>query len=292
MIRVINADKIDPAKWDYCVTSSPNGNIYGLYSSLNAGCKSWKGIIYGDYEAVLALPIKKKFMLSYSWHPQFMGPLGIYGKVLTPEITDGFFKAVLSNSWWIRMYYFQKTDATKCSFIPRVHQMLDVENLSIETVRKLYNENTRRNIKKTQQFQFEIKPDTDINSFIGFFKKNKGEEIDTLKESSYVQLSKLMKLWLGKGNGYIRSGYVNNELHAMAYFILWNGVLTYYKGFSTEAGKKNGSMHFLLDREIESNLARIHKVDFGGSNVESVARFYKGFGGADETYYQAESRKF
>ena len=63
-----------------------------------------------------------------------------------------------------------------------------------------------------------------------------------------------------------------------------NDRIVYLKGFTSSEGKKCGAMHFLFDFLIHELSNKRKVLDFGGSNVESVARFYKGFGAKDCLY--------
>lgn len=58
-IQRIPAVRIDAAKWDCCVQQHNNGLLYSTSTYLNALCENWEGIIVNDYEAIVALPIKK-----------------------------------------------------------------------------------------------------------------------------------------------------------------------------------------------------------------------------------------
>ena len=49
--------------------------------------------------------------------------------------------------------------------------------------------------------------------------------------------------------------------------------------------KKNGAMYGLMNFAFETYKDRYSKFDFGGSDVESVATFYKKFGAIDNSYY-------
>jgi len=292
MIRSIPFQEIDKTKWDQCVYSSENASIYGLYDSISVACDNWIGLVLNDYEAVMALPIKKKLGLSYSWHPQFMGPLGIFSTHTNAEAIKSFYEELIRHSWWIRMYYWEKENHVG-SIKPtlRIFQGLDLSG-TIETIRKNYNENTSRNIKKALKSGLEIKTETDVLRVIHNFKEFKGGEIKNITEESYHLLQKLMRHWQETGNALIKSVYYQNQLAAIGYFIHWKDKMIYYKGVVTSEGKNLGAMHLLIDAMIETAVANHSFFDFGGSNTESVARFYHGFGGVDHSYYEHEYKKF
>ena len=57
-----------------------------------------------------------------------------------------------------------------------------------------------------------------------------------------------------------------------------------------DEGKAKGAMHFLMDSFIRKYAGEKKVLDFGGSSVESVARFYKSFGALDYVYLQIEKK--
>ena len=61
--------------------------------------------------------------------------------------------------------------------------------------------------------------------------------------------------------------------------------ITYLKGASTEEAKKAGAMFGLMDFAIQRYQEDHDTFDFGGSDIESVATFYKKFGATDRIYY-------
>ena len=76
----------------------------------------------------------------------------------------------------------------------------------------------------------------------------------------------------------------HEEVIAGAFLMESHERMVYLKGFSKEEGKKNGAMHFLFDQLIQQQAGSHKTLDFGGSSVDSVARFYKSFGALDCVY--------
>jgi hypothetical protein len=292
MIRVVPSDKIQKEKWDKCVQASPDGNIFGLYDSISTACEHWLGIIYKDYEAVLALPVKKKLGLTYSWHPQFMGPLGVFSGIENAALFLEIMQEASRQSWWIKMHYWQNETAKKFQTSPRVFQVLDLQGKTMDEVRSGYNENTKRNYKKAVNQKLSIQQLEDTDLVIKAFKENKGDQIADINEDSYHLLKKLMVHWMAEKNGSISAVFDGDQLAAIGYFLTWKKTVIYYKGAVTEYGRANGAMHFLIDQEIEKQLGTCDTFDFGGSNIDSVSRFYKGFGGKDRNYYFYEYKRF
>ena len=50
-------------------------------------------------------------------------------------------------------------------------------------------------------------------------------------------------------------------------------------------GKSHGVSTWLIDRHMRSVAGRAHKIDFEGSSIEGLKRFYSGFGAKDEPFF-------
>ena len=61
--------------------------------------------------------------------------------------------------------------------------------------------------------------------------------------------------------------------------------------FSTAKGKEVGAMPYLIDSLIKREADKHKYIDFEGSSVEGIARFYKSFGAENMPYYQLKNNK-
>jgi len=82
--------------------------------------------------------------------------------------------------------------------------------------------------------------------------------------------------------------YDGDKLCAAAFFMFSNNRFTFLKSGVTDDGKAKGAMHLLFDYFIKENSGKKYQLDFGGSSVENVARFYKNFGAKDCLYLQVK----
>jgi len=81
------------------------------------------------------------------------------------------------------------------------------------------------------------------------------------------------------------------RLVAAAFFMKHGNRYIFLKSGVTDQGKTNGAMHFLIDTFIKEKAEQDILLDFGGSSVETVARFYKSFGAKDCVYLQVKNNK-
>src|SRR5579863_4442036 len=93
-IRYLTHDQIDPAKWDACISASPNGLIYAQSFYLDAMASHWDALILNEYETIMPLTWNKKYGISYLYQPAFTASLGIFGKNLTESLVENFIHAI------------------------------------------------------------------------------------------------------------------------------------------------------------------------------------------------------
>jgi hypothetical protein len=159
----------------------------------------------------------------------------------------------------------------------------------ITAIRSNYSDNAKRNIRKGQKLGYSVTEEIDPGVIIRLFREAKGEELTVFKEKDYANLRLLMDECLRRNCGESR-GLIDNsgKVIAAAFFMRFGDRLTYLKSGSDAESRNSGAMHLLMDSLIEKYAGTSKVLDFGGSSVESVARFYKNFGGKDCVYLQVK----
>ena len=81
----IPGDQIDRESWDRCIETGVNGNICGFSWFLDIISPGWGGLVKGDYEYVMPVPVARRFGISYILQPRFIQQYGVFG--MTPPDT-------------------------------------------------------------------------------------------------------------------------------------------------------------------------------------------------------------
>ena len=76
-----------------------------------------------------------------------------------------------------------------------------------------------------------------------------------------------------------------NEIVAASFILKSKNRLIYRTGTSNRKGKDLKAMFFLVESVLKQYDNKEYILDFEGSEIEGVARFYKGFGAQDQPYY-------
>lgn len=285
-ILYIKHREIDDEKWTRCIENANNSRIYANNWHLDRTAVVWDAFIYGDYRFVMPVPVKIKFGITYIYQPLFCQQLGIFPEP-DKEIAELFYNALCTKFRFCDVHINSQNPAllsnNTMSFFPRVNYLLDLQ-YNYKSLAKSYSTNTKRNIAKAAGNNFQFITGIQLEEYIEFRLQNlpdkfPKEEINKLKSAiSFGQF---------KGIGEIYGVYSSeNELCAAVYFCKWKNRVIYLNAVTNKTGKELGAMYFLVDSFLKENAERDLILDFEGSMVPGVARFYSGFGAVTETYHQ------
>lgn len=295
-ITFVTNVEINPVKWDRCISSSFNGILYAYSWYLNIVSDDWCALVLDDYKAVMPLPAKRKFGINYLFQPFFTQQLGVFStEKLNSELVERFCLAIPKKYWFIEM---NLNIFNKLNPIPSFHQdeyptyQLDLIN-SYELIHKSYSSNTKRNIKKANAQKVKILTAVTINEFIKFAKENLSPKVENLTEANFASLRMLIATLVKYKAGEIYGAFsAKNELCAVAFFASAQSTSIYLMGTSNALGFENKAMFLLIDHFIQKNSEHNTTLDFEGSQIEGIARFYRGFGASQSKFPVLKKNKF
>lgn len=290
MIKYLEHAQIDIKKWDHCIDHALNGIIYAYSWYLDIAAGKWDALVYGDYEAVMPLPVKKKWGVKYVYQPFFIQQLGVFSQnsisdTLIKEFLYAFPPDIKFADYAFNTYN-RLSDFDQAEIHPRPTLQLDLIE-SYESLAAQYNANTRRNIKKAQKSGLFVTQDVKPERIIQAFRQNKGKQIPELKESQYKTLNQLVYTAFHKGRAEMLGAYTaNNTLSAgIIVFQSHNKIIFLFSGAEPNS-RENGAMFILFDTLIGQNASRPLVLDFEGSKDPKLARFYGGFGAKEYVFLQ------
>lgn len=289
-IKFLKGKDIDEVKWDACVNRDDFPLIYGNVWYLDLVCEEWDALVYGDYEATLPLPYKSKGGLNYVYRPYGVQQLGVFGDHTK---TEELLNTIPSKYVWVDIFLNAGNTLGKhaSKSIPQTNLTLDL-NRSYESVYEGYSKQTKRNLRKAQKTSFGSFGFESPEQIINLFKLNKGKNLNNLQDKHYKKMTQIMYTLMHKNLGYINSLYLEpNHLCAAAFFMEWKGRTTLLFSVTDDAGKETQAMTKLLDEFFIFQSNKPVLFDFEGSNIESLARFYKGFGAEPESYFNYTRNK-
>lgn len=274
MIRYLTHRELDFDKWDACIAQAEHSLIYGFSWYLNAVCNNWDALVLNNYEAVFPLPKRKKGGVPYIYQPFFCQKLGLFAANKNIKIDD-FINAIPSHFQYVEMNVCQN-DSVFTS-----QKNINYELLLSQKTPALFSENTKRNLKKAEKSMLTLVSDVSYNEHYKMFKKDLKKM--GLKKQDLLFYKNLCTTLVNSGKGTIYGiEDASNALLATALVAIDGQRIYYLHASNTLRGKKTAAAHCLIHKLMQLHPGKI--VDFEGSNIEGVARFYKGFG-AYQTFY-------
>ncbi len=277
-IKHLSHFSVNKQNWDELILQADNGLVYALSWYLDIISPQWEALISSDLTYIMPIPIKRKYKLPYIVQPPLAQQLGVFGNAPVPaEIMRMFIKNLPSYSYQLNLNY--NNLYTKSLQMPNYILSL---NETYDKLIKAYSKNTRRNIQKAESNALKIIHNYNINDFLSLYESvnRKYKLIDS--ERMHALISQ------GHERNIFRIKAVANkagDVTAALCYTLFKNRLTYLIPVSNEQGKKNSAMFYLVDQLIRETSGKDILLDFEGSSMPGVARFYKGFGATNQPYH-------
>ncbi len=288
MICQLSRKEINDHRWNECIEQSPDGQAFFYTWYLDTCCPGWSALVEGDYEAVFPMAQRQKLGITYLYQPYFTRHFGVIAKKGSrPKQQGEFIASIPATVKYIDicLHHGHSPLANYSSQMSeKTYQVLFLGRAYAD-IHKGYHTNLIRNLRKAVRNGYVIREDYQAANIVNLFKAHQKTQREEFNDADYNTLLQLMEK---SAHQAVTCSYAvlnsSGQADAGAFFINKNNKLLYLKGFSSPEGKKNGAMHFLFDHIIKMHAGRSLTLDFGGSSVKSVARFYHSFGSTDCLY--------
>jgi lipid II:glycine glycyltransferase (peptidoglycan interpeptide bridge formation enzyme) len=293
MIRRITHKEIDKKLWDNCILNSQNENIYPYSEYLDIVSPGWDGLVLNNYQAVFPVTHKRKFGINYLIQPPNAQQLGLFSVSDIDAETEAKFLKYLSDEFSyinIQINSFYKTKIPDLSFIAKKNYELKL-NSSHENLFSKYSTNHKRNIKKAIESGIRLEKNFTPEKLISLYKETRGSQIRHSK-TDYKILETLINQSLSNKSAEIIAAFLPEiGFCGGAVFVRSKKKTVFLFSATGDDAKNNGVMHYLIDNYIKENSKNDIVLDFEGSNQESLARFYAGFGAQCTEYFTVKKNK-
>lgn len=267
--------------------NSINSLPYAFSWYLDIVHDDWEALVEDDYLRVMPLTVSKKYGITYFFQPFFVQQLGVFSReALSSEITMKFLNAIPYNIKVtdFNLNHFNTIQSGDIPCIENTNYLLDLIS-DYEKLYASYSTNTKRNLKKANKSNLTLIKGVKPENIVQLFRENKGQELDKWKDAHYRRLTRLIYTSMYKGVGTSYGVYSeNNQLASAAFFLKTSGRLIFLFSGNSKLGMETQSMTYLIDAVIRENSPGMKTLDFEGSNIPGVARFYSGFGAYKSTY--------
>jgi hypothetical protein len=285
-LKYLSHRSIDFDKWDLCVSEAYNSRIYANSWFLDRTAVEWDALVLGDYEYVMPLPVRRKLGILYVYQPLYSQQLGIFPPP-TPQVAVAFLESLQHRYRFIDIQMnslnLPVRDLKDVVFTRRKNYLLHV-GAEYHAIEDAYTNNTRRNIIKAGANHLSFAEGIPMEAYLEFKQQNLPVK---LSKEGMQKLKSIIAYCLYKGIGEIEGVYsAGNNLCAAVFFCRWKERVIYMNAVSSEEGKETRAMFFLIDKFIQSVAGQDIAIDFEGSMIPGIARFFEGFGASPEVYYQ------
>ncbi len=288
MIRFFNREDIDDKRWNGVVHFALNNMPYGYTWYLDNVADTWQGIIWGDYEMVMPVVYNKKYGVEYVYQPFFTQQLGIFAaKKLKAATISKFLEAVAEKYAYIdfNLNFLNYTEDENFRISERKNFILDLQR-PYEIIAAGYSDSLKRNLKKARQQKLTVQHNISPEKFVAFYAEHTGSKVKGFDTKHKHILHRLIYNALHFSAGNMAIIYdEHNEMIAAGFFIYSKSRIINLLPASNDKGRATHAMSLLLDSVIRAHENKPLLLDFEGSMIEGVARFYKSFGAEAQNYF-------
>jgi hypothetical protein len=280
--RIISSFEADLVKYDACIAADPASTPFVESWYLNITAESWFIITDKNLETVFPFAARSRFGIQYIYQPFFNRCTGIYGND-KPGIARAIQQGMLNDFRLWDFYADGSITGTDAASQQKKYQSLKL-NSSYDYIYEHYSAKLKRNLRLAEKDGVAVRVSSDLHNFDGEFRKYTGERINEFKTPDYITLKNLATATINHKQGMLLEAVHNSRITAAALFYEGPDSILYIEGYSNPEGRALRSMHVLFDHVIKMFAASGKRLDFGGSNLETVARFFHSFGAEDIHY--------
>lgn len=275
--KCIHRSEISLEKWEECAQNSGRYRLYNQLWYLDIVSNgNWQALVWDDYRVVFPLPISGKFGLNFLQNPNLVQQLDFLGQVTEQDINE-FREFVKAHYTFIALSTSQliyPDQAERC-------------NLTLDTNEYILSKPSstlRNNLKKATKAKLELKSMEFYEQGLDFLKTHfhlTGTQPD---EAEWRFYEAVMKGVQKEGKAKFMFLLKEDKPVQFAFWIVEHNTAYYLLNISNKEGRTCGASHFAIDEFIRQN-PNVSLIDFEGSSIEGVKRFYKSFGAKEESYY-------
>lgn len=282
MIKRLKYNEIDFEKYSKCLENSKQKNWYAQKEVLDLLSGNWHILVYNDYDAVMPVPLKRKFALNLVVMPLFCQQLGIFSSKDDFEINDQFLN-FLKNRYNIFSYSFNHYNSFSRDLNKKKNYTIQISDY-ILLRRKKYFKGRKSTAKCAQHLTYK-EIDFSEGSF-SFMQKNfKGLS----KDGDVEKYRKYLNFLYTNNSLKLSGAYLDEKLINIAVLIDEKDQLSLLGLINDEEYKDENGPSFLIDK-ILSFYIHEKKFNFMGSNIRGIEVFFKSFGAELQEYPTLENK--
>lgn len=287
MIKKLKYDEVDWEKYQKCLENSEQYHFFAEKKYLDILLNiNWEVIVYGDYQAIMPIPLVSKMRLIFVVMPLQTQQLGIFSEKDDVELNQLFLN-FLNKNYKVLFYSFNSKNKFKSALNSKVNYRLEKD--SYKNVKSKYSIHRRRNVRITTNFKsiISFSENKNLLNSENFFLKNISGVSPKIAKRMFRNMLKLQNGSLIK----VFDLYYKDTLVSQAYLV--NAINQYIlvNFINDKNYLKYNTSSIILDQILQISIAE-KSFNFHGSNIPSIAQFYKRFGAIEEKYNIIHNSRF
>ncbi len=282
-IKYLTHKEIDKPLWDNKAASAVNGRIYACSGWLDIASPGWHALVSENYDFIMPLPVNKKFFIPYIAQVKFTQQIGIFfQKEINDKIIFEFLSSVPKKYKYIDINLNSENKISGENITTKPNHLLNLSP-TYNDLKSGFSENTKRNIKKSDRFKLTLDKQISVEGALSLKRLN---NINSLSGNDLKKLEKLIRF--AEEDCKIKIYGVKNEtnrLISVSVFSFCENRIYLPLIASSEEGKKTFASFQIFNAFITDYSEKNLILDFEGSALPGVARFFEGWGAKPETYY-------
>jgi hypothetical protein len=281
-IKYILREDLEEHKYNKCIEKSKQSNLYGYSWYLDIVCESWDVLVLNNYEAVMPIPWKKKYVIKYICQPFFCQQLGVFSTVENKQLTEEFIDSIPAKFLKISLQFNSLNIISEERNISQRLNYILLLNDSYKNIFKSFSKGRKHAVKQAMKNEL-ISVDFSIDELILIAKQN--YDFDDFSSKEFTLLKQLIEA-LKNRNKLELLGIrdANNTLIGGSVFLIDSHRIIYLFSAMSKEGKEKQVPSFLLNQIIEKYSESQRILDFEGSMIPGIASFFKSFGSIVENY--------
>lgn len=287
--------QIDKRKWDQMISISRNRMPYVFSWYLDVVTERWDALVTAEYEYLFPLPVFRKFGFQYLMQPFYMQQGGIYSPhEVTQQVIREFLTAIPQRFRYIQL---NLNVGNRAISIPKFElRERRTHHLALnKPYDQLFSEmkpSKRNKIRRAMKQDLNLIKRLQPGQMVKFWREHVGTYLPEMDTKAYDRLLELLHVLYRHKKLYTVGAYdEQQEMVAMAAFIRDRHYYIYFMSAATPDGKKMAAPSLLIDEFLHDHAPARQQLDFEGSEVPSIAKFFKSFGAEEVIYLQAFANK-
>ena len=283
-IQYVQRKAVDDERWNRVISLSPYETAYAHTWYLDACSDEWGALILDDYRVVMPLAYRRKMGISYLYQPRFCQQLGAYSEQMVDAPSMKLLVDGMKRSFRMGDYALNEGNHLEDASGVRLSESTNYTLRLLPgyaSVSGGYSTNCRRNLKKAAESGLVFSDHVPVEDLV-LLKKEHDHKVQP--ESHYGHLIRMF-------------GSLHQQGHLLACGVMKDGILCagallahgtkrlhYLLSVSSRAGREDNAMFLVIDRIIRTHAGNPVCLDFEGSDIPGIARFFSGFGALPGTY--------